>query len=171
MKKKFLFQLALCSTILMTSSCEDDDDGLRKAGGSSPVIQTNATSSNFVDRDFGWSDYSYTVDGNVRATFNNIPDCSKDDYFRLVSNGTFIVNEGLTKCDPSDPQQTSSSTWELSSDNSQLILNDPRSTSPEFHDILVNNGSILKLRITELQDDDLDGVNEIHVSTITLKKL
>jgi len=47
--------------------------------------------------------------------------CDKDDITTFNSNGTYVSDEGATKCDPSDPQ-TTSGTWLLSADENTITV-------------------------------------------------
>lgn len=49
-------------------------------------------------------------------------DCEKDDITTFSSDGTFTIDEGATKCNPSDPQISDSGTWELSSDEKTITI-------------------------------------------------
>ena len=53
-----------------------------------------------------------------------LPDCTKDNYFIFQSDGTLIVDEGATKCNDSDPQTTTSGTWQLMNGATQLQFTD-----------------------------------------------
>jgi hypothetical protein len=51
----------------------------------------------------------------------SIPACGKDNYFRFQINNILIVDEGRTKCIPSDPQ-TSSSPYRFAEGNTKIII-------------------------------------------------
>ena len=52
---------------------------------------------------------------------DTIDDCTKDDCTTFKSDKSLVVDEGATKCDPTDPQ-TSTGTWSLSADGKTLTL-------------------------------------------------
>ena len=51
----------------------------------------------------------------------SIPTCGKDNLFTFQINNIFEVNEGLTKCNSSDPQ-TSSSPYRFAEANTKIII-------------------------------------------------
>lgn len=86
------------------SSCGDDD-------GDSLDITGDA-----------WSLTSLRTDIDGDGTLEeSAEDCDKDDLITFSDDGTWNSDEGATKCDPADPQ-TSTGTWELSSDNSTFTI-------------------------------------------------
>jgi hypothetical protein len=48
--------------------------------------------------------------------------CSQDDRFIFYTNNTFEVNEGPTKCDPSDPQVFKTGDWYFTNNDTKLKL-------------------------------------------------
>jgi len=48
--------------------------------------------------------------------------CSKDDRYIFRANNTYEFNEGLTKCDPSDPQIFDSGNWALTNNETKLLI-------------------------------------------------
>ena len=60
---------------------------------------------------------SYETD--VYAGFS---DCFKDNYWTFKTNGALELNEGPTKCSPTDPQ-TEAGTWQLSQNETHLAIN------------------------------------------------
>ncbi len=50
--------------------------------------------------------------------------CEKDDFYKFEANKVFKVDEGATKCDPTDPQ-TEIGAWDLNSDQSKIMLSSP----------------------------------------------
>jgi hypothetical protein len=53
--------------------------------------------------------------------FAGFPDCFKDNYYIFQGNGDLELNEGLTKCDPGDPQ-TMTTTWAFTQNQSHLEI-------------------------------------------------
>ena len=47
--------------------------------------------------------------------------CSKDDFTTYKVDGTYVTDDGATKCDPADPQ-TTSGTWSFASNETQLVM-------------------------------------------------
>jgi hypothetical protein len=52
-------------------------------------------------------------------SFASIDDCVKDDIITFRADGTVVLDEGATKCDPSDPQ-VSSGMWAFQNDETVL---------------------------------------------------
>jgi hypothetical protein len=48
--------------------------------------------------------------------------CSKDDRYIFRANNTYEFNEGLTKCDPSDPQIFDSGSWSFTNNETKLLI-------------------------------------------------
>jgi len=48
--------------------------------------------------------------------------CSKDDRYVFRANNTYEFNEGLTKCDPSDPQIIDTGTWSFTNNETKLLI-------------------------------------------------
>ncbi|MEZ5031200.1 MAG: lipocalin family protein [Saprospiraceae bacterium] len=48
--------------------------------------------------------------------------CDADDLTIFNADGTSTIDEGPTKCDPSDPQTYNNGSWSLSSDEKQLTI-------------------------------------------------
>jgi hypothetical protein len=68
--------------------------------------------------------------------------CRKDNFYIFKKDGKAEINEGATKCAPSDPQ-TNTIDWSLSSDEKEIILDGERAT------ILELTNSSLRIRGTE----------------------
>lgn len=61
------------------------------------------------------------------------PSCITDNYQTFSADGVYVFDEGATKCDSSDPQRETGK-WQLSADETQVILNMP-SNSHEVWEI------------------------------------
>jgi hypothetical protein len=48
--------------------------------------------------------------------------CEKDDQTVFKTNNTYEVNEGPTKCSPSDPQVYDNGTWAFRDNETKLVL-------------------------------------------------
>ena len=47
--------------------------------------------------------------------------CEKDNFMTFKTNGTYITDEGATKCDAADPQTTTDN-WSFSSDEKKITI-------------------------------------------------
>ncbi|CAN5388917.1 hypothetical protein BH11BAC2_BH11BAC2_03280 [soil metagenome] len=92
------------------------------------------------------------------------PDCSKDDFTNFKSAGTYLTDEGATKCDAADPQ-TIAGTWTWNSDETVLTMTDNTAGStPTSFTIITNDGTTLSGTSTEV-------INSItYTITVTFKK-
>lgn len=64
----------------------------------------------------------------------NWPACEKDDKISFKTNKSYEINEGLTKCDPADPQVSETGTWEFGSEEAKLLLNGDEFTIDVLND-------------------------------------
>lgn len=53
--------------------------------------------------------------------YAQMPACEKDNILKVSSNGTYISDEGPTKCNAADPQ-TENGTWTFSSNETKLTI-------------------------------------------------
>jgi hypothetical protein len=66
--------------------------------------------------------YDIDGDGDLDTDiFQDFDLCEKDDYFVFKSNGELEVNEGNSKCTPSDPQVTTG-TWSFANQEKDIIF-------------------------------------------------
>lgn len=88
-----------------------------------------------------WKFSAATANGNDAS--NYIDACQKDNTYTFVSAGTGNVDEGLTKCDPGDPQ-TIPFNWNFASNETVLH------TSTTFFSGASNDFTITTLSETQL---------------------
>ena len=105
MKKILSATLALCFSIIILSACKKDKDQAQPQDVEALLLNKS------------WKLTAFTVDpaidfgnGATNDVLSYWDDCEKDDLFIFKPNGVFIIDEGATKCDPGDPQQ-STGTW------------------------------------------------------------
>jgi hypothetical protein len=85
-------------------------------------------------------------------------DCEKDDLYQFNSNGNFVLDNGATKCAPTDPQ-TQSGSWNYNSSNKNLHFE--ITAAGIMHDMSIS--SINESSFTGITKDTLsDGA---HTST------
>ncbi len=71
-----------------------------------------------------WYVESYVVTTPIASTqdiYPLIPSCRQDDFEQFILSGSFLYDEGLTKCNAADVQ-IQSGTWQLSTNDSQLTI-------------------------------------------------
>ncbi len=107
MRKLTLLFLAFSMAALI-SSCKKDDDN-------TPAPTNNSGGNNLTKTEMltakKWKITALTVGG--QDFFTLFDDCDKDDTHEFKTDGTYINDEGATKCDPSDPQTISTSNWKF----------------------------------------------------------
>ncbi len=111
--KKLFYNLALFSFVsAFLLACSDDDE----------------PSNSIVGR---WQQTA----GTISPPFQGITDyfsleepCDQDNILEFREDGTFIREEGATKCDPDDPQIFGDGTYEV--DGDALRFNSRSSTTP-----------------------------------------
>jgi hypothetical protein len=118
--------------VLSIASCKKDE--------------ANSTSSNPIVGKWKMSAY---IHNGVDVYGTGVPTCVTDD-ITIFSNTNLVTNdEGLTKCNASDPQ-TLSGTYTINSNQTQLDLTINGST--ESYSILILNSTTLKLQ--QLSNND-----------------
>lgn len=95
------------------------------------------------------TDVSVLIPGSSLSVsiFDTIPACVKDNFYTFTSDSTVTLDEGATKCDASDPQTTSGS-WELLNNNTQLKTLDPLTSESTTVSIVKLNSSSVVLQDT-----------------------
>ncbi|HJW16010.1 MAG TPA: hypothetical protein VJ499_02770 [Flavisolibacter sp.] len=105
---KFLI-LTICFSLFLFS-CKKDST-------------TSATKTDLITKAaWKFQDAGADMDKNGTIDFSissQLQDCEKDNTLMLHTDGTGILDEGATKCDPSDPQ-SSNVNWSFSNNESFL---------------------------------------------------
>lgn len=136
--RKILFSCAVLTTLFTSCKKNDDNNGVN---GSS-VLTTGK-----------WQITASTSVIEYPAPFGNqnvdlmqiVPSCQLDNYFIFNTNGSITSDEGATRCNSNDPQQTTSGTWQLLNNNTQLKL-DAGTAGVFTADVLVMNSSTMQIR-------------------------
>jgi hypothetical protein len=100
---------------------------------------------------------------NRYATKSN---CERDNFFKFSSTGTLVLDEGETKCNPSDPQKQHGS-WSFSGDQTRLSLNDPSQGIPlGTFEVVSLSSSKLELRYSGSYSSG--GISATQTEDVTL---
>ena len=76
--------------------------------------------------------YDIDGDGDLDTDiFQDFDLCEKDDYYIFKSNGVLEVDEGPSKCQPSDPQLTTGS-WSFANQETEIIFDGMQGTIEEL---------------------------------------
>ena len=138
MKKPIFFMLSIA---LFFVACDKDDNGANNTDNLTGS-QWKITSS--VAK-FTFNGVEQTVD-----VYAQLPACQKDNLVEFKTDGTFIADEGATKCSPNDPQEETG-TWVFAQDETHIVV---------VSDDLNFDAEILELTDSRLRvkyDTDLSG--------------
>jgi hypothetical protein len=99
----------------------------------------------------------------ISDLFSQMDACDKDDIGRFNSNGTYTIEEGLTKCNANDPQVFETGTWTFNSDETILVMTSGSS---------ISNAKIQTLTATQLIVIEEETYNSIkYTLTLTYKPI
>ncbi|MCB2409303.1 DUF5004 domain-containing protein [Hymenobacter lucidus] len=153
MKTQFNLPLLalLAATAMGASSCKKDKE-------SNPAPAKTKTEL-LAGKD--WKLAAQTVtpgltadDGTVVTDlFPYLDECDKDDLMRYDANGTCLLSEGPTRCDPSNPQQYTG-TWSFDSNETILKTNVQGLGSSSFNIIELSDNTLKVSGIRTLTDGD-----------------
>lgn len=107
MKKNFLALILPVLVIISFASCKKDS----KKSNMELITQS------------AWKLQTVGIDNDKNGTVDledAIDACTKDDLTTFATNGTGVVDEGATKCDPLDPQ-TTNFTWSFANNETELV--------------------------------------------------
>lgn len=127
----------LFSLVILAFSCKKNDPA---------PVPTNA---DLISKT--WKLTAATLNGT--DAFALLPDCIKDNLFIYTKSGNFTEDEGLTKCNVSDPQIIGTAKWSFPS-SSTLNLLYPDGTAQTFTIIQLTT-SILKFSYVDASDPTL----------------
>ncbi|MEO6832751.1 MAG: lipocalin family protein [Chitinophagaceae bacterium] len=136
MKKSLIAFAAICC---LFTACKKSDSGGSSLSGTAALTNgkwklTAATTSITVP---GIPTQNMDIYGSMQA-------CEKDNLLTFNANNTVTMDEGATKCDPSDPQTADAGTWTLSADNKTLTATATSGGS----DVATLDGNTLALQTT-----------------------
>jgi hypothetical protein len=72
----------------------------------------------------------------------SIRNCQKDNYYQFNSDGAYQLNDGPTKCAPTDPQIIETGTWSFLENETKLQLVKTGSLSPDVFRIHLERNSL-----------------------------
>lgn len=91
------------------ASCKESEDD------STPTAKTKTE----LITSGSWMVSDMLINGTSFLAF--MEPCEKDNFMTFKTNGTFITDEGATKCDAADPQTTTDN-WSFSSDEKKVTI-------------------------------------------------
>lgn len=98
--------------------------GCSKGGDSSTTPPTTSKATLLTSADWGIAGVQYkAVSASVWTDYYaTMKPCEKDNRVVFRANGSYESNEGLTKCNPNDPQITETGTWSFSTNETILVV-------------------------------------------------
>ncbi|MCS6824948.1 MAG: lipocalin family protein [Cytophagaceae bacterium] len=117
MKRGYIVSLCylFLLSVLLVSCKKDKDD---------PKPSSQGNSSSYQQRILGkWKITSFTLVSDSASIdyYQQMEDCEKDNILEFRRDSVLIFDEGPTKCNVDDPQQTDG-TYVLSADNKKLTM-------------------------------------------------
>jgi hypothetical protein len=124
MKMKRYVTLVVCFTITLASlfsACDKDDEQKTEVLSKTDLLTSGQ-----------WKITAYTLTPPMDLNGDGTPDsdglaamegCERDDLLIFSKDGTLIIDEGSTKCDPEDSQQESS-TWSFQNNEAGIIIDE-----------------------------------------------
>lgn len=108
--KKISFSIVAIFILVLTACSKKD-----KTSGKAEMLKSGSwtLTASMSDED---GDGTYETDD-----FIDFPVCYTDNYYTFRNYGVLEYNEGLTKCDPGDPQ-SDEFTWELTNNETVLVI-------------------------------------------------
>ncbi len=103
--------VVLAAAMVAISSCKKDENNT-----SNP--SNNASKKELLTAK-KWKATGLTLGGT--DFWPQIEDCDKDNINTFKTDGVYIEDEGATKCDPSDPQIITTSTWVFIENDTKLV--------------------------------------------------
>ncbi|MBN8703156.1 MAG: lipocalin family protein [Bacteroidetes bacterium] len=78
--------------------------------------------------------------------YSTIAACESDDISIFSADSTFVIDEGLTKCNTADPQTKSTGVWIFIDNDTKLVMT-PTTGNPDTGAIVQLDESVFKLRV------------------------
>lgn len=161
MKKQMLSiaMLVLSSSLLFTACKKDDDkkEDRRENLTTGQWLQTAGTSTTTMNG----------VTSPAVDEFASYDACEKDDLNKFETSGSVTVDEGATKCDPSDPQTYSGGNWTLTDNNNRLTIGVQNLYMVDYE---IKELSSSTLRLSTTFKDTVQGMPYSTLSTVTFTK-
>ncbi|MFP4471339.1 MAG: lipocalin family protein [Bacteroidales bacterium] len=152
-----VLMLLVSMAILTATSCKKDDDEKSKtemlASGSWKMSAWQ------IDPPIDFQGLTYS------DLYALLPDCSKDDFTTFNDDGTFVDDEGATKCDAGDPQ-TVPGTWSLNEDAMVITMTQQGETYMYDLKEITESKFVLEFEETE----DFGNGEQMYTNTITFVK-
>ncbi len=146
LKQTYRFLIfSLLSLAILFSSCSKDKEEL---SAKTELLTKSAwkMTAYTVEPGFPTFDDEGNITGSTNDIFAFLDDCEKDDTHMFNTDKSMITDEGMTKCESSDPQKTNG-TWSFNADETSLTITEEG--EPQLVEILELTQSVLKIKSTE----------------------
>jgi hypothetical protein len=141
MKKPIFFLLGI-GLALFLGACDSDSDN---------ASNTDNLTSGQWKLSSGVATFTFNGVQQTVDVYAQLPACDKDNFAEFKSDGTFVSDEGATKCNPADPQQEAG-TWSFTQNETHLVV---AGGDYDFDaEILELTDSRMRVKFTE----DLNGI-------------
>ena len=142
------FIISLLSLTLIFSSCSKDEEELSQK---TELLTKSAwkMTAYTVEPGFPTFDNEGNITGSTNDIFAMLDNCEKDDTHKFNSDKSLITDEGMTKCDSSDPQKTNG-TWIFNVDETSLTITEEGES--QIVTIVELTQSVLKIKSTETEE-------------------
>lgn len=145
---------SLLSLTFMFSACKKDNEmSVKTELLTSGLWKISALT---IDPAFPIYDNEFNIIGTTNDYFAMMDNCEKDDTRTFKTDKTMIIDDGLTKCDSSDPQKVTG-TWNFNSD--ETVLTSTANGETLNFIIMELTDKVLKLKYTETVDSETATVN------------
>jgi hypothetical protein len=128
--KTLIYVVLILSSAILFYSCKKETQKTKTE------LLTNGT----------WVIKSYTINpginfgtGLVTNIYSTLASCEKDNITQFLTNQTYTITEGATKCNATDPQVLESGTWKFTNNEQNLELNSGSPTSFTINSLTDNN--------------------------------
>ncbi|MBV4357075.1 hypothetical protein [Pinibacter aurantiacus] len=132
--------LVILSAAVIVGCKKDDNNN----GSSKTQLITSGNwkvASDYYDPAVDWDGDGHTEN----EVFNLYSACDKDDILIFKTDGSLTLEEGASKCDPSDPQVIESTAWKFSNNESILLVGP--SGSEQSIQLLELSSTTLKIKV------------------------
>ena len=65
--------------------------------------------------------------------YPGLPPCTQDDRYKFNTDNTYVLSEGVSKCNPTDPDIIFSGTWHFTQDETKIQIDGTESTIDELN--------------------------------------